>query len=69
MKNGKTGLPDPWALTDDIVVSWQKHGINPHIEFAAFKDHARTTDRRCKDWNAALRNWYRKAITIKEARK
>lgn len=68
-KNGKTVLPEEWNLTSEFIASWQQHGINPHVEFAAFKDHARTTDRRCKDWEAALRNWNRKAITMKETRK
>lgn len=65
---GKTALPAEWALSPEFIASWQQHGINPHIEFASFKDHARTTDRRCKDWEAALRNWNRKAIAKKEAR-
>jgi hypothetical protein len=48
---------------------WKAHGItDPWVEFATFRDHARTNDRRCKDWSAAWRNWCRKSLRIKEER-
>ncbi len=68
-RNGKTSVPDPWVLSEDEAVKWRKFGINPYVEFAAFKDHALSIDRRCKDWPAALRNWLRKSVTMQEARK
>jgi len=66
--NGKTAFPQEWKLTHEEVARWAQHGINPHIEFATFKDHALANDRRCKDWPAAYRNWCRKAITLKGSR-
>ena len=67
--------PFPVGLTlatikpDDPTGSgWAKFGINPAVEFATFRDHALTCDRRCTDWKAAWRNWARKAIVRKEAR-
>jgi len=46
----KTPLPENWhpELAGDI-------------EFQKFCDHARQNDRRCVDWEAALRNWRRNA--------
>ncbi len=66
---GKTALPQELVLTAEEQMGWDKFGINSAIEFAAFKDHARTEDRRCSDWEAAKRNWMRKAIRIKEERR
>lgn len=37
------------------------HGLNPHLELAAFRDHARATGRCAVDWDAAFRNWCRKS--------
>ena len=66
--NGKTAFPEEWTLAPEIAEPWRKFQIDPYVEFATFRDHARTNDRRCKDWPAAFRNWCRKAISIKEAR-
>ena len=73
-RQSKTSFPLDWNLDhinpdDPKGQSWAKFGINPFIEFARFKDHALAEDRRCKDWKAAWRNWARKAIDLKEARK
>ncbi len=66
--NGKTAFPTDWKLTTEEAAQWSKHGLNPHIEFASFKDHALANDRRCKDWQAAYRNWCRKSIAKLEDR-
>ncbi len=66
---GKTALPKEWDLTEEERMSWTKCGLNPVIEFAAFKDHALTEDRRCSDWQAAFRNWCRKSLTKQETRR
>jgi len=66
---GKTGFPDDWKPTTEEMEQWRGHGIaNPWVEFASFKDHALTNDRRCKDWPAAWRNWCRKSLRMKEER-
>lgn len=44
-------------------------GLNPHKEFAAFKDHAAAKGRICKDWQAAFRNWLRNSVKFKEVRR
>lgn len=66
---GKTTVPLDWKLSEEDRASWAKFGLNPSVEFAAFKDHALTEDRRCSDWRAAFRNWCRKSIATKEGRK
>jgi hypothetical protein len=68
-EKGKTAVPLEWKLSEEDRTSWAKFGLNPSVELAAFKDHALTTDRRCSDWQAAFRNWCRKSIAQKEARK
>lgn len=66
---GKTGFPQDWKPNQEEMDQWKTHGIlNPWIEFATFRDHALSNDRRCKDWPAAWRNWCRKAIKMKEER-
>ena len=70
---GKRPFPADLTLAtvkpDDPTGSgWAKFGINPAVEFATFRDHALSCDRRCTDWKAAWRNWARKAIVRKEAR-
>jgi len=66
---GKTCFPQEWKPEEEEMTQWKSHGIlNPWVEFATFRDHALTNDRRCKDWPAAWRNWCRKAIRIKEER-
>lgn len=64
----KRPLPEELVLTDEERTQWERFGINAAIEFAAFKDHARTENRYCADWDAAKRNWMRKAIRLKEER-
>ena len=64
--NGKTAFPNDWKPTSEELEPWRKFGIDPHIEFASFRDHARSIDRRLSDWRAGFRNWCRKAIRINE---
>ena len=45
-----TELPDNWHPELAGEIEWEK-----------FCDHARQTDRRCADWEAAWRNWNRNA--------
>lgn len=64
-ERGKVVFPPEWKPSQEEMEQWKGHGIpNPHIEFACFRDHALTTDRRCKDWHAAWRNWCRKALRM-----
>ena len=69
VSNGKTAFPMDWKPTQDSMDSWKQWGIEPSIEFASFRDHALTNDRRCHNWEAAYRNWFRKAIKIKEEKR
>jgi hypothetical protein len=64
---GLIAFPEDWKPSPEEMEPWKKHGINPYVEFAKFKDKALEKDRRAKDWNAAFRNWCRKAIEFKEA--
>lgn len=67
-QRGKVTFPDDLTVTEDEKAQWLKFGINAAVEFASFKDHALTNDRRCADWEAAKRNWFRKAVRMKEER-
>lgn len=63
---GKTAFPEEWKPTTEELDPWRKFGLNPQLEFASFRDSARSKDRRYADWPAAFRNWCRKSIEIKE---
>ena len=66
---GKVQFPEGWKPEPEELEQWRQHGLtDPAVEFATFRDHARSNDRRCKDWPAAWRNWCRKALRIKEER-
>ncbi len=48
----KIPLPENWAPPQDT----QPDDL---LELPRFRDHAKSTDRKCADWNAAWRNWLR----------
>lgn len=58
-------MPKRWVMpehTDEIrriVAAWPPGMLER--ELARFKDHAAQNGRTCKDWDAAWRNWIRKA--------
>lgn len=66
---GKTTFPDDWKLTDEEKDGWLRHGLNASVEFASFRDHALSNDRRCADWPAAFRNWCRKSLAFKDQKR
>lgn len=68
-ERGKTAFPDGWKPEQGEMEQWRGHGLaDVWVEFATFRDHAKSNDRRCKDWPAAWRNWCRKALRMKEER-
>lgn len=68
-ERGKTAFPDGWKPEQAEMEQWRQHGLSDvWVEFATFRDHAKSNDRRCKDWPAAWRNWCRKALRMKEER-
>ncbi len=54
-------LPDDWKPTARHTELALELGVSLPSEAMAFRDHAATHDRRCADWDAAFRNWLRKA--------
>jgi len=57
-------LPDDFTLTDSRKATAKAEGADPEREFAKFTDHwksASGANARKHDWDAAWRNWCRKA--------
>lgn len=67
--NGRASvLPPEFAFDERAAQLAASYGLNPHKEFAAFKDHAAAKGRICKDWQAAFRNWLRNSVKFNEKR-
>ncbi len=64
-KKPKTRLPDNYEYSDTHKDIAQKLNIDVDRALEDFKDHALANDRICNDWNAAFRNWIRKANDFK----
>lgn len=61
---GKHALPDDWEPGASVTQTAEQQGFSDERfrhELAKFRDHASLTARRCADWDAAARNWLRKA--------
>jgi len=54
----ETPFPEGLVLPDELRAH-AKPGVDVDEDFARFRDHALTHDRRCRDWKAAWRNWCR----------
>ncbi len=57
-------LPEGWEPDVNTLISARKEGFDDEAtrrELARFSDHAREKGRVSRDWNAAFRNWVRKA--------
>ena len=59
-------LPEDFEIDERGKALAESYGLNPFKEFAAFKDHAASKGRLCKDWQAAYRNWLRNSVKFKE---
>jgi len=57
-------LPPDWKPTDEHLTLAEQEGVELDREAEKFRDHAKATDRKLRDWNAAFRNWLRKAGEI-----
>lgn len=54
-------LPDDWKPNAKHAEQAMAAGVSLPSEVLSFRDHALSHDRRCVDWDAAFRNWLRKA--------
>lgn len=54
-------IPDDWKPSTKHAEQAMERGVSLSSEAMSFRDHAVTHDRRCADWDAAFRNWLRKA--------
>lgn len=63
-QRGKRMVPADWSPPDDLLRDLAaKHPAVPiELELEKFRDHSRANDRRFKDFEAAFRNWIRKAV-------
>jgi len=58
----ETALPDSWRPNDSHNKLARELGLSTEearFELDQFRDHAQQNDRRCRDWDAAFRNWLR----------
>ena len=58
--------PQPQATAPLALIGWESARIG--FEVDKFRDHAKATGRTAKDWDAAFRNWVRKAMEFSQAR-
>lgn len=63
-RNGKsrTELSDDWRPCPGLLAFASELGLDPEWQTSKFRDHAKQTKRLCADWDAAYRNWCRKAV-------
>ena len=64
-KKRETSLPDTWHPSDTHTKLARELGLSDaqaRLQLDLFRDHARLNDRKTRDWDAAFRNWLRKAI-------
>lgn len=60
---GKRMVPADWRPADDLIADMARENpaVPIELELEKFRDHSRANDRRFKDFDAAFRNWIRKA--------
>lgn len=59
--NGRCAFPLDFEFTSDRKEWAEKQGVHAALEFNRFRDYHKARDTRFKDWDAAWRNWVRKA--------
>jgi hypothetical protein len=57
----ETELAEDYVYDASAKTLASEFSLNITFELAKFKDHAISHGRKCKDWNAAFRNWLRTA--------
>lgn len=67
-RKGARPLPDEFVPNDAHIALSEAEGINLRVEFQKFCDYCKANNRRYTDWDAALRNWIRKAAEISGTR-
>lgn len=60
-RNPATTLPDTWQPNSQHRDLAASERVDLHREATKFRDHAKEKDRRVADWDAAFRNWLRRA--------
>ncbi len=69
-KSAGSPWPADFYLTEEREMEFERAGLKiatmPET-FAAFRDHARDANRRSADWDAAWRNWCRRAAERQKA--
>lgn len=66
-KGRAAGLPTAWQPNGQHAELARKAGVDLSREVDRFRDHAAATGRIAKDWDAAFRNWLRKAEELRVA--
>lgn len=57
-----TPFLDGFELDAGMLLFANENGVNPHGEFAAFRDHHKSKGNVFRDWKAAWRTWVRNAV-------
>ena len=60
-ESGVHPWPKEFQLTEKMIALGRGFKINPHAEFQKAKDWCLSKDRRYSDYEAFLRNWFRRA--------
>lgn len=60
-KKPEVSIPPTYHFNGDHLEIAKNLNIDINREFDIFKDHALQNDRKCRNWDAAFRNWLRKA--------
>ena len=64
----KHAFPSDWTPTLDLVGEAKRLGVDLDDEIARMRDWAAAEGARKCDWNAAARNWIRRAATERRSR-
>lgn len=59
--------PDDLVLTEKLIAAGKGLKINPHAEFQKAKDYCLSHNKRYGDFEAFLRNWFRRAAEERKA--
>lgn len=67
-QRGKRMVPADWSPPAELLEDLRKRfpSVPIDLELEKFRDHSRANDRRFKDFDAAFRNWIRKAADFAE---
>lgn len=64
----ETAIPDDLAPDGDDKAYCRVHNLDLQLQWQQFTGHAKTNDRRCRNWKAAWKCWLAKAVEFQQER-